>query len=414
MTRPIRRTFLKQAALIALSPTIPQFLCHSVNGSEATNDKILVVIQLDGGNDGINTFVPYNDEGYTKYRDKLRIPTDKLIKINNAVGFHPSLRLAADLLEDGRLAIVQGVGYPNPSRSHGLSNSIWQTARFDPSEHTSFGWLGRATDERARETDRTPHSVLLGDDAMPIALRGRRSVAISLANLNDLKLSNARILSSAKTSQEATEATSIVRTDSSQSNDLLSFTRRASLDAYTTSDLIDELKSKHAEDASKYPSTILSNRLQSIATLVKSGFTTQVYYAIQSGYDTHAAQLPTHARLLAELAGGLKAFHNDLKSSGLEDRVITLCFSEFGRRVQEDSSLGTDHGTAGPVFLAGSSVQPGLIGEPPSLTDLDDGDLKVQFDFRRIYASLLKNWLNVAPEKSLIGEFERMPLIALS
>ena len=412
MTRAsTRRTFLNQASLIAISSTVPQFLHRSVFASEATNDKILVVIQLDGGNDGINTLVPYADEGYAKHRIALRIATEKLIKVNDTVGFHPALRPAADLLEDGRLAIVQGVGYPNPNRSHGVSNSIWQTARLDPSEHT-FGWLGRATDERARQTDQTPHSVLLGDDAMPIALRGRRSVAISLANLNDLKLSNAEIHSSAKASQEASAFTSNPRTESSPSDDLLAFTRRSALDAFTTSHLIDELRSTHAADSSKYPMTTLASRLQSIAALIKSGFTTQVYYAIQSGYDTHAGQLPTHARLLAELAGGLKAFHNDLKSSGLEERVITLCFSEFGRRVQEDSSLGTDHGTSGPVILVGSAIQPGLFGKPPSLTELDEGDLKTQFDFRRIYASLLKNWLNVASEKSLAGDFEPMPLIA--
>ena len=185
MTRAsTRRTFLNQASLIAISSTVPQFLHRSAFASEATNDKILVVIQLDGGNDGINTLVPYADEGYAKHRIALRIATEKLIKVNDTVGFHPALRPAADLLEDGRLAIVQGVGYPNPNRSHGVSNSIWQTARLDPSGHTSFGWLGRATDERVREIDQTPHSVFLGDDAMPIALRGRRSVAISLAILS--------------------------------------------------------------------------------------------------------------------------------------------------------------------------------------------------------------------------------------
>jgi len=398
--------------LIGLSSTVPQFLHRSVFATEATNDKILVVIQLDGGNDGINTLVPYTDEGYAKHRTALRIPTDKLIKINDRVGFHPALRPAANLLEDGRLAMVQGVGYPNPNRSHDVSKSIWQTARFDPTEYQSFGWLGRATDERAQETDRTPHSILFGDEAMPVALRGRRSTAISLANLNDLKLTDEGMRSSSQKSNASVEDSLTSHAEPTQPNDLLAFTRRASLDAYTTSDLIDELKSKHAEDASKYPSTALANRFQSIATLIKAGFTTQVYYAIQSGYDTHAAQLPTHARLLAELAGGLKAFHDDLKNTGLDDRVITFCFSEFGRRVQEDSSLGTDHGTAGPVFLSGSSVQAGLIGEPPSLTDLEDGDLKTQFDFRRVYASLLKNWLNVSPQKVLAGQFEAMPLIA--
>ncbi len=407
-----RRQFLNQASLIALSPTIPQFLCNAVVGAEATNEKILVVIQLDGGNDGINTLVPYTDEGYRKYRDKLRIPTDNLIKVNEAVGFHPALKPVVELLEDGRLAVVQGVGYPNPNRSHDVSKSIWQTARLDPLEHQTFGWLGRATDQCVQENDQIPHSVLFGDEAMPIALRGRRSTAISLAHLNDLTLSDPSTRRSNK--QTATLDNALQgRPANTESNDLLAFARRATLDAYTSSDLIERLKASYASDTAKYPSTALATRMQSIATLIKSGFTTQVYYAIQSGYDTHAAQLPIHSRLLSELAGALKAFHNDLKASGLEDRVITLCFSEFGRRVQEDSSLGTDHGTAGPVFLTGTSIRAGLIGDPPSLTDLEGGDLKSQFDFRRIYASLLQNWLGLSSQGPLSGIFEPMDLVRI-
>ena len=395
-----RRSFLNQASLIALSPTIPQFLCNSVMGSELHGGKVLVVIQLDGGNDGINTIVPYTDEGYAKYRPKLHIPTDKLIKISDSVALHPSLRPAADLLEAGQLAIVQGVGYPNPNRSHVVSNSIWQTARLDSTEHKSYGWLGRATDEQAVAADRSPHAIHFGDEATPNALRSRRSTVVSLAHLKDLEL--------------AEDSPRFQETDreSATTNDLLAFARRASSDALTTSHMIAELKSKYAEDSTSYPTTTLASRLKSIAMLIKSGFSTSVYYAIQSGYDTHANQLPTHSRLLSELAGALKAFQQDLKSAGLDDRVLTICFSEFGRRVQEDSSLGTDHGTAGPIFLSGSSVQPGLVGEAPSLTDLIDGDLKMQFDFRRVYASVLKYWLDVSPQKNLADAFDPMPLIA--
>jgi len=321
-----RRQLLQRSALIALAPTVPTFLSRTVRAMEPHNDgRILVVIQLSGGNDGINTVVPFADEGYAQHRDKLRLSTSRLIKVNEQVGLHPALRPAADLLEDGRLAIVQGVGYPNPNRSHDVSMAIWQTARFDPAEHKTFGWIGRAMDGHSAPADGSPHSILLGDENPPITLRGRRSTSVSLAHLNDLKLNS---------------GTELFRTPVADSdNDLLAFARRASLDARSTADLIDEVAKNSTTDGSSYPKTGLAGRLKSIAQLIKADFATPVYYAIQSGYDTHAAQLPTHARLLRELAGAMQAFLDDLQAAGLSERVITLCFSEFGRRVKENASL---------------------------------------------------------------------------
>ncbi|MDP6556431.1 MAG: DUF1501 domain-containing protein [Pirellulaceae bacterium] len=394
-----RRQFLHRSSLIAMAPTVPAFLGRTVRATEPNNDgRILVVIQLSGGNDGINTVVPFADEGYAKHRDKLRLSTDRLIKVNDQVGLHPALRPAAKLLENGQLAIVQGVGYPNPNRSHGVSMAIWQTARLDPAEHKTFGWIGRAMDRHSALADGSAHSILLGDEDPPIALRGRRSTSVSLAHLEELKLKASTGLFRASVDDS--------------SDDLLVFARRASLDARSTAALIDEVTKNSASDTSLYPKTELAGRLKSIAQLIKADFSTPVYYAIQSGYDTHAAQLPTHARLLRELAGAMKAFLDDLQAAGLSKRVLTLCFSEFGRRVKENASLGTDHGTAAPVLIAGSSVNSGPLGQPPSMTDLANGDLKMQTDFRQVYATILQDWLGVDSASALGGSFDRLRLIA--
>ncbi|MEZ6033170.1 MAG: DUF1501 domain-containing protein [Planctomycetaceae bacterium] len=399
MSSTTRRQFLRRSSLIAMAPTIPLFLRSTAQANiSSQQEHILVVIQLDGGNDGINTVVPIADEGYAKHRNELRLKSDRLIKLMDEVSLHPSLKPVAELFEDGKLAIVQGVGYPNPNRSHDVSMAIWQTARFDREDHKSFGWLGRAMDSRSDSVrNGNPDSILLGSENPPVALRGRRSTSVSLADLSDLQLKNDVQLTSVANSGH---------------DELLSFARRATLEARATADLIEEVGKSSAGDQSHYPETQLASRLGSIAQLIKAGFNTPVYYAIQSGYDTHAVQLPSHSRLLRELAGVMKAFQDDLAAAGLADRVLTLCFSEFGRRVQENASLGTDHGTAGPVFVMGSKVNTGLIGTPASMTDLEDGDLKMQFDFRQVYATILDDWLAVPPEKVLSGEFEKMALVS--
>lgn len=398
MSSATRRQFLRRSSLIAMAPTIPLFLRSTAEANTSSHqENILVVIQLDGGNDGINTVVPIADEGYAKHRSELRLKSDQLIKLTDEVSLHPSLKPVADLFEDGKLAIVQGVGYPNPNRSHDVSMATWQTARFDREDHQSFGWLGRAMDSRPNSlSNGNPDSILLGSENPPVALRGRRSTSVSLADLSDLQLRNEVQLRSAANSDQ---------------DDLLSFTRRATLEARATADLIEEAAGSSAGDKSHYPDTQLASRLGSIAQLIKAGFNTPMYYAIQSGYDTHAVQLPLHSRLLRELAGAMKAFQDDLAMAGLADRVLTLCFSEFGRRVQENASQGTDHGTAGPVFFMGSKVSAGLIGSPASMTDLDEGDLKMQFDFRRVYATVLDDWLSTPSDKVLGEPFEHLPLL---
>ncbi len=389
-----RRQFLKLSSLLSLSAYPAAFSSLRATTTE-TNGRILVVIQLSGGNDGLNTVVPFTDEGYTKHRRELRLTADRLIKIDDSVGLHPALRDFADLLEDGRLAIVQGVGYPNPNRSHAVSMAIWQSASLDPLDHTGYGWLGQSMDEYQQEMSGTPHMILLGENDPPLAIRGRRSTAVAMAHLHDLRLQ----LPFAIEDGEQAENDSLVH-----------FAQATLANAARTAQLLESVATEK-RDSQNYPDTGLAGRLQSIASLIKSGFATPVYYAIQDGYDTHSAQLPTHARLLRELSGALKAFQDDLAAAGLDDRIVTLCFSEFGRRVEENGSMGTDHGAAGPVFLMGKHVESGLVGLPANCQELFDGDLRMQFDFRSVYQTLLNDWLHVASPRPL-SPFPSLPLLS--
>jgi uncharacterized protein (DUF1501 family) len=388
---------LRSAALVALAPTVPGFLTRTALASAPEKDRrILVVIQLDGGNDGINTVVPYRDEGYAKHRNQLRLPLDKLHKLSDEVALHPSMGAMAELFESQRLAIVQGVGYPNPSRSHDVSTAIWHTARFDRTEHKSYGWLGRALDQSPPRPG-GPSSMLLGEGALPMALVGRRSAAGNFSRFDELSTQNeaARAVLAAEPAGEGLEG----------------FIRRSALDAYATADAVNAAVARQRAK-STYPTSPLAEHLSMIARLIEADLPTRVYYAVQSGYDTHSVQLSTHAGLLAELSRALKAFLDDLTESKLAERVLVMTFSEFGRRVAENASAGTDHGTAAPMFLAGGGVRAGIVGDAPRLLDLDAGDLKMTVDFRRVYATVLEDWLGLAHEPTLGGRFERLSLFA--
>lgn len=398
-----RRDLLKHCSLIALAPTVPGFLARLARAAEVgAKDRILVVVQLDGGNDGLNTVVPFSDECYARHRDKLRLNPKDVIKLNENVALNAAMRAAADLYHSQRLTIVEGVGYPNPNRSHDVSMAIWHTARFDPAEHKSYGWLGRALDTKADEADRSAPALLrVGDGALPTAVIGRRAIAGGFSRLDELAATGdlgRRLAAEIKPADAAATQNA--------SDTLADFARRATLDAYATADSVSRAAAKTAGRG--YPTTALGQHLGTIARLIEAELPTRVYYANQSGYDTHAAQLPQHATLLRELSEALKAFLDDLAASQLSDRVLVLCFSEFGRRVSENASQGTDHGTAGPVLLAGGGTRAGLVGARPSLADLDSGDLKMTVDFRRVYATLLDDWLGVDSQVVLGDRFERL------
>ncbi len=387
-----RRHFLKQSAVVTLG-ALPSVIYRAIAAAEATrtlaDGRILVVIEMSGGNDGINTVVPFADEGYAQHRKILRLPTESLIKINDSVALHPSMRSAAELLEHGKLAIVQGVGYPNPSRSHDTSMAIWHSAQIgDEGTLRTQGWIGRAMDaaQGGPNTPVTddPQMILLGDESQPLAIQSRRSTAITLSDLTDLRL-KAPLHFAGETKQSPQET-----------NELNRFIQQTMRNATVAATSLEQTIDKGSTGGgASYPSTRLGKRMQSVSSLIKCGFGTSVYYAIQDGYDTHAAQLPTHSRLLREFGDAIKAFLDDLTVAGLSDRVCVMGFSEFGRRVAENGSAGTDHGTAGPVFIAGNHVRQGLIGKAANLLDLIDGDLRMSVDFRDVYREVTTDWLGL-------------------
>jgi uncharacterized protein (DUF1501 family) len=383
-----RRRFL-QSSLLALAPAVPAFVARTARAAAAGADRrVLVVVQLDGGNDALNTVVPHTDPAYERLRPGLHIAKKDLIKLDDDLGLHPSLKALDPLLRAGQLAVVPGVGYPNPNRSHFESMAVWHTARLGEEDRWNDGWLGRALDPAAGT------AYVIGGAASP-ALRGRRTTALTLARVEEALLTD--------------PATAKLAVGPPTEGDLLAFVRRQAIDAHAAADRLSKL-AKETDDGS-YPTTGLAGRLRLAARLLKADLGARVFYTTQTGYDTHSGQEYTHANLLSEFAGAVAAFFADLKAAKLADRVTLLAFSEFGRTIRENRSGGTDHGTAGVVFLAGPGVRGGVCGASPSLTDLEEGEPKSTVDFRRVYATVLDRWLT-CPSKALLGgTFAPLPVL---
>jgi len=395
-----RRSFLGRSALISLTPLAPGFLSRSLASEPVRSDeRVLVVLQLDGGNDGLNTVIPFADENYARVRRRLHIPTANVLKLDGNVGLHPAMKSAAEMVHEGRLTIVQGVGYPNPDRSHFRSMAIWHQGRPDAEENSGYGWLGRALDSTRNTPRAAADAVSVGGQTVPRALWGRRSQVVSFNREAELML------------PPEWTPTSSGAAAPPENDELMSYAERVVDRSYQTArQLGEQTKGAARLSARSYPSTELARQLALISLMIKTEIGARVYYLSQPGYDTHAAQQGDHERLLRTLSEALKAFLDDLAAAKLHDRVVLLAFSEFGRRVEENESVGTDHGTAGPVLLAGPAAIGGLVGGHPSLTDLDHGDLKMSVDFRAIYASLLQDWLQIPSDAVGLGRFRCPPL----
>jgi uncharacterized protein (DUF1501 family) len=406
-----RRDFLKgslaASTLVAMgASTVPAFLGRSAlaarqdppAGGDRDRDRVLVVVQLIGGNDGLNTVVPYGLDGYTRNRKALRLQAGSVLKLDKEIGLHPALGGLKTLLDDGRLAVVQGVGYPNPDRSHFRSMEIWESGRLEPGA-IETGWLGRALDDMPARPGDDSRALHLGTRNLPLALRTRRTEVPSLASLDQYRLQLAGSDSERRAGRDALDR--MTRVDRTQDDPLLGFLRRSTLSAYASSQRLEQVAKSATQDA-KYPGSGLARRLAQVAQILKAGFGTRIFYTALDGFDTHANQLGTHEALLTELSEAIAAFHADLARSGQADRVALLTFSEFGRRVRENASQGTDHGAAAPLFVVGPVRKAGLVGAHPDLESLDDGDLKFHTDFRRVYASLLETWLG-CPSEPVVG-----------
>jgi uncharacterized protein (DUF1501 family) len=408
-----RREFLnKGLTIVAAGATAPMFLTrtalalnnpwdHTLTASAGqSGGPILVVVQMGGGNDGLNTLVPFAHDEYYRARPHLAVPRESVLRVTDELGFHPGLKPLKALYDDGRLAVIQGAGYPNPNRSHFRSMEIWQTA--DPAGNgPRTGWLGRLFDSECPVCGPTAGVAMLGAE-MPLAMQGTSGRAVVLESPQAFAFHPLQGAGSAEA-----EAYRQLLQPVPGEEPMVDFLTHTAMDAVLASDDIRKVAG-HLSDSGSYPRDPFGMKLRLVSELISAGSPTRVYYVGLGGFDTHAAQAGRHDRLLEQMAGGLDAFVKDLMQKGLLDRVLVMTFSEFGRRVSENASAGTDHGAAAPMFLIGGSVAPGAGGPHPSLTDLDQGDLKYNVDFRSVYATVLEQWLGVSSQQ-ILGD--RFPLI---
>jgi uncharacterized protein (DUF1501 family) len=397
-----RRQFLtdtlRASSLVALSSAVPQFVVRTAQAAAPGKDNILVVLEMSGGNDGINTVIPYADDIYHKARPTLRQTRDVVVRLDDHVGLHSGMRGLRPMWEEGRLAVVQGVGYPNPNRSHFEAMDIWQSA--DLKGLTKTGWLGRAAVEFKGSVGVPLLDV--GNNRLPLALAGAAGGgAVSISNKNSFRLEISGGAAPQKNARRRLLNDLSAPAGKETQDDLASFVRRRQVQTLTAVETLRELL-EGPNAVPRFGGGSLYGKLQLIAGLIARGFGTRVFYVNLDGFDTHADQGPAHNKLLGDLADSVAGFFRTLKESKHDGRVRLMTFSEFGRRVYENGSRGTDHGAASCLFVAGPSVKGGVVGKHPSLKDLDVGDLKFHTDFRRVYATLLDGWLG-CDSKAVLG-----------
>jgi uncharacterized protein (DUF1501 family) len=404
-----RRTFAIGAASvatgIALDTAIPGRWMHSLANDLSghdSNDRILVVVQLSGGNDGLNTVVPYRNELYQKARPKLKMDRTAVISLNDELGLHPSLKSLDGVLESGRLSIVQGVGYPSPNRSHFESMDIWHSCT-SKNERTGSGWIGRFLGSDVDHQTTDAPGLHVGSEPLPLAVVERGVQVPSIASVEQMRLKGEKWDAGADTMTTPKMATAAETT--SAEPDLLGFVSTSTQAALAASERLEAALS--APDVSgDFPDTGLGEKLKIISRLILSGLKTRIYYVTLDGFDTHANQLEAHAGLLRQWSDAVASFSRSMERAGQQDRVLVMTFSEFGRRVAENASLGTDHGAAAPMFFVGPTFPSQVVGEMPSLSDLDDGDLKFHTDFRSVYATVIEDWLGGSSAKVLGTQYD--------
>lgn len=449
ITLQTRREFLRTTVLgSALSWTVPAFLADTFSALQSQaadsatqfatgkDSTILVVLQMAGGNDGINTVVPYSNDFYHQARPKIGLSAQQILKLNDDIGLHGSLGGFKHLYDSGNLAIIQGVGYPNPNRSHFRSTEIWQTAS-DSDRIEKYGWLGRYFDNACAGADPAV-GVTIGSQ-LPEAFFARHPKGICFSNpqdyrfvangagtedsykkLNDLEMSSPlpdggptnTMDNSGDMLNSGGSIASLPAGMPMTGGRAVDFITRTALDAQMSSDEVRGIAAR-VQNQAVYPNSPLANSLKLVAKLIGGGLPTRIYYVSQGGYDTHTNQINTQQRLFQDLGDSTKAFVDDMKAQGNMQRVMVMTFSEFGRRVAENANGGTDHGAAAPMFIVGNQVKGGLLGQYPSLApqDLFEGDVKYNVDFRSIYAGVLESWLKTKSEPILGRQFPPFQLV---
>ncbi len=430
-----RRIFLQNGlGILAAATTVPAFLDRTAwamdnpalgKGTRVQKDtgkdgKILVVVQLSGGNDGLNSVVPYADDAYYRARPAIGIAKNDALKINDYIGLNPNLAPLKKLYDNGQMSIIQGVGYPNPNRSHFRSMDIWQTAAPND-EMATVGWVGKYFDNACPGDD--PHVGMAIGENLPLAMKGERITPLAFDRPENyrykgkdteqyLELNKYEGMDPAMANDP--EHKPIIKPKKKQievasATDQLDFLRRTAMDAQVSSDNLLRI-TRDFKPEGNYPRGGYGDGLRSVAAMIGGKLSTRVYYVTLGGFDTHAGSRGRHDNLMQQFAQGVDAFWTDMLKQENGDRVMMMTFSEFGRRVQQNASGGTDHGAAAPMFVMGPKLKQGVLGKHPSLTDLDQGDLKHNVDFRSVYATILQDWLDT-PSKPILGQqFKTLPM----
>ncbi len=394
-----RRQFLQIGSLATASVMMPKFLkAFEKPASVPAGNKVVVVIQFSGGNDGLNTVIPIQNDIYYRERKIIGIKKNEALQLTDEAGLHPSLTAFKNLYDDGNLSIINNVGYPNPDRSHFRSMDIWQSAS-NSNQYVNTGWIGRYLDAQCKGCDK-PTQALELDDTLSLALKG--------TNNKGLAFKDPRRLYSSSNENFYKDLNS---THINAGHETANYLYKTMSETLSSADYIFK-QSKLHPSSQAYPTTELGKNLKTISSLILSDINTKVYYVSLGSFDTHAGQAQKQAKLFEELNDAVKAFTADLKANNRFDDVLMMTFSEFGRRVAQNASNGTDHGTANNMFFIGGGLkQKGLVNAMPTLTDLADGDLKHTVDFKNVYATVLNNWLGVNEKSILGGEYKTMNFI---
>lgn len=395
-----RKEFIQIGSLATACMLLPKFLkAFEGQAMVPQGNKVVVILQLSGGNDGLNTVIPVRNDLYYKARPRLGIARDKALSLTDEVGLNPALTGFKELYDDGSLGIINSVGYPNPDRSHFRSMDIWQTGS-QSSEYWNNGWVGRYLDAQCNGCDKPTQAIEI-DDILSLAMKGDHIKGIAV---KDPK----RLYGTANEKFFKEVMKNHTDDPGDHSADYLYKTMAETL---SSADYIFQQSKLHPSNAD-YPKTELGNSMKTIASLIYSEINTKVYYVSLGSFDTHINQEGQQQRLFTEMNDAVKAFVKDLKGNNRFNDVMLFSFSEFGRRVAQNASNGTDHGTANNMFMiSGGLKQKGLINPLPDLADLDEGDLKYKVDFKNVYATVLKKWLNADDKTILAKQYEYLNFI---
>ena len=403
-----RRQFLVQSVgSFAGFLTIDSIFARAARAATQTggsaNGRTLVVVNLQGGNDGLNTVVPYGDPTYYSVRPTINIPAEQVVKLDSYLGLHPQLAAIKALYDQQHVAILQGVHYPNPNLSHFRSTEIWQTAA--PEKYMDTGWAGRYLDASGKGQPTNLFAGIAVGPVLPKMMVAERTDVPTLSDPRGFKFNGSR--------DEQAQADQILNGAGANypfQSPYLQLVQDVENHAHAASLELPHLVAGY-KPAVEYPKTPFANGLNLIAGIIAANVGTKVFYISLGTFDTHVGQRNQQDRLLEQFASGIVAFYQDLAAHNQDGRVLTMTFSEFGRRVAENANRGTDHGTAAPMFLIGGDVKGGIVGDHPSLTDLDYGNLKWHTDFRSVYATVLERWLGVGSAPILGSQFQTLAFV---